>query len=753
MAKTRLPVKGTIGKVINTVSSAAVAAATNTNAANIAALQASIDALNLKLAKNPSGLYPTVWSLISEIPANIVALAALATAGVIIRNPDGSFYTQQLPLGAPGEEGPQGEDGPPGPPGAAGAPGAIGPPGVPGEQGPPGEDGIQGPAGAPGSPGAMGATGPQGVPGPPGEDGQDGDSGPIGPPGPQGPQGLTGSQGPAGPPGPTGADGEDGNDGPPGPMGPQGPSGAAGATGAQGPMGNPGLAGSDGEDGNDGPPGPVGPQGPTGPAGATGPQGPMGVPGNDGLDGEQGPPGPNGLQGPTGSTLVFSNTSVPAGNTVANTAVATAFTSNYTVPANLLQVGSVITVQAFGVLSCAGLAPTIQVQLKMGSTVLLDTGTIAVLIGSSTNVGWNMLGRLVVQQTGSSGKIEAQGSARFATGVASSAVVSLDNTAPITIDTTSNETLTIVVDWGTASTSNTITLRELMVWIDNPTAALIQTVTPITQTLYQIVMGDDSGSGDDPLQYLGKEPDLTYPYTWTGPNTFRQQRASGANAIGLTFSDTVTGVQTPGFGLRLQYLSNNGGVMAAIGLENGGSGTNNESQISFYTQNAGNSLLQRVLIASNGTVSFNAPSSGNTFTLSGAASSFTQALTGSSTSGASFGLAIAAGTTSADLSFSVSSQPGTVYFQVRGDGYSILKQPAVANVTNARMGNVTLNGSGTLAVANTAITTSSRIFLTYLGSAVGLGTTALQASLNPGVGFTIFGTASAQVSYLIVELI
>jgi hypothetical protein len=86
----------------------------------------------------------------------------------------------------------------------------------------------------------------------------------------------------------------------------------------------------------------------------------------------------------------------------------------------------------------------------------------------------------------------------------------------------------------------------------------------------------------------------------TGQSTFSIPRTSGANVNILTLSDNVTGIQTPGFGTRIQYLSNGTGVQAAIGLENGGTGTNNESQISFYTQNAAGGLTQRVIVASNG---------------------------------------------------------------------------------------------------------------------------------------------------------
>ena len=77
-------------------------------------------------------------------------------------------------------------------------------------------------------------------------------------------------------------------------------------------------------------------------------------------------------------------------------------------------------------------------------------------------------------------------------------------------------------------------------------------------------------------------------------------RTCGANSTALVLQDNVTGIQTPGYGLRIAYQSNGTGVYAAIGLENGNTGTNNESQISFYTQNSAGASAQRLKIDAGG---------------------------------------------------------------------------------------------------------------------------------------------------------
>lgn len=82
----------------------------------------------------------------------------------------------------------------------------------------------------------------------------------------------------------------------------------------------------------------------------------------------------------------------------------------------------------------------------------------------------------------------------------------------------------------------------------------------------------------------------------------RTTRASGANSIALVLSDPVTGIQTVGFGNSIQWWSNSGSSIAQIAFEVGGTGTNNESQISFYTQNVAGGLGRKVVIDSSGFV-------------------------------------------------------------------------------------------------------------------------------------------------------
>jgi hypothetical protein len=182
------------------------------------------------------------WTAIQEVPENIVDVAALASFGVLFRDPAGNIITIPIPIAPPGEPGEPGDDVQPGPPGEPGSPGPTGP---------------TGPAGPSGSG--------SGAPGPPGEDGEDGEDGmsipgPVGSQGPTGATGPTGSAGAAGAagygiPGMAGEDGDAGQDGAPGAAGAKGATGSTGttgATGATGPTGSAGAVGATGQDGDDG---------------------------------------------------------------------------------------------------------------------------------------------------------------------------------------------------------------------------------------------------------------------------------------------------------------------------------------------------------------------------------------------------------------------------------------------------------------------------------------------------------------------
>lgn len=207
--------------------------------------------------------------------------------------------------------------------------------------------------------------------------------------------------------------------------------------------------------------------------GGDGDEGSPGPPGNPGPAGAAGAAGAAGVAGPAGTTLVYVNTTVPAGNTVSNTSSETFFASAYAIPASTLAAGNVIRVRLFGIYSTGVVAPSLILKVYFGSTVMIASGTLTTVAGV-TNDGWSAEGLFVVQTIGSSGTVEAQGLSEFSTASTAVLFVNMDNTAAITVDTTISQTIQASVQWGgTVNSSDTITLREMTVEVMATSAILI----------------------------------------------------------------------------------------------------------------------------------------------------------------------------------------------------------------------------------------------------------------------------------------
>src|ERR1019366_3695262 len=88
----------------------------------------------------------------------------------------------------------------------------------------------------------------------------------------------------------------------------------------------------------------------------------------------------------TGSRLLYSNITVPGGNTITNTLAATAFTSTFTLAANSLVAGQQIRLRIFGLYGTSIVAPNVTLAVKLGATAVGTTGAITT-IASVTAAG------------------------------------------------------------------------------------------------------------------------------------------------------------------------------------------------------------------------------------------------------------------------------------------------------------------------------------------------------------------------------
>ena len=168
-----------------------------------------------------------------------------------------------------------------------------------------------------------------------------------------------------------------------------------------------------------------------------------------------------------GTSILNANTSIPAGNTIANTTTETAFTSSYTIPANALVAGSVVRIKLWGTYGTTVVSPNLTGKLKIGSQTLLNTGALSAAINLS-NAGWFADASILVQSIGAGGVVDAQGFAEFASAATTGLSVNIPNTATFTVDTTVTQALTVTIQWSAANAANTITLRQMVVEVLNP---------------------------------------------------------------------------------------------------------------------------------------------------------------------------------------------------------------------------------------------------------------------------------------------
>lgn len=152
---------------------------------------------------------------------------------------------------------------------------------------------------------------------------------------------------------------------------------------------------------------------------------------------------------------------------IANTAVETAFNKTYSIPANSLAVGNIIRVKAFGTYGAVSL-PNLTLRIRIGAN---NVSLHAITAGTNTGLPWFVEVDVIVRAIGASGQIIVgpQNAISQANGTDPSGAQSksylLTGFTTYTIDTTAAKTVDVTAQWGTASASNTITMRGLTVEI------------------------------------------------------------------------------------------------------------------------------------------------------------------------------------------------------------------------------------------------------------------------------------------------
>lgn len=145
-------------------------------------------------------------------------------------------------------------------------------------------------------------------------------------------------------------------------------------------------------------------------------------------------------------------------NTAASTAITassteTAFSTNYTIPANSLRAGSVIKVRFQGIATATNSTDTLTIKLYIGGL----TGT-AIFTSTATDATNNDIfageGIIVIRTIGSSGTLVASGSYTKVEGASGTASRVDFITASTAIDTTTSKLVTASGTWSSANAGN-----------------------------------------------------------------------------------------------------------------------------------------------------------------------------------------------------------------------------------------------------------------------------------------------------------
>jgi hypothetical protein len=214
---------------------------------------------------------------------------------------------------------------------------------------------------------------------------------------------------------------------------------------------------------------------------------------------------------------------------------------------------------------------------------------------------------------------------------------------------------------------------------------------------------DDSGNAifyntiNNTTLYVGSNQSNS-ALTFTAGGAFRMVIAATGNVtinapssgVALTISANTTNE-------ALRLIMGSSASYAQILYDNGTTNFMHLSPGPTSTINANNALALstngtgRLTIGLSGSVTINAPTSGNALSvtaaasanalfLQGAASVYTQNITASSTAGSSLGLIINAGTNSSDAALSVRNQAGSsLWFQINGVGVVTLAAPTASS--------------------------------------------------------------------------
>lgn len=140
--------------------------------------------------------------------------------------------------------------------------------------------------------------------------------------------------------------------------------------------------------------------------------------------------------------------------------------AKFTMPANILQIGTALKVKASGRVSTAASTPgTITFDVRFGSVVAFNGGASATVATSASNVTWELEAILTCRSIGASTSATVLGTGKLITAAlsASTPIMLLPASSPAAgtgFDSTTSFVVDLFTTWSASSASNTLTLHN-----------------------------------------------------------------------------------------------------------------------------------------------------------------------------------------------------------------------------------------------------------------------------------------------------
>lgn len=161
------------------------------------------------------------------------------------------------------------------------------------------------------------------------------------------------------------------------------------------------------------------------------------------------------------SSIFRATASASVSNTTSEGTLIGSGAGTLTLPANFFKAGRTLMIKALGTITNTG-TPTLRINFKLGSTIILDTSSITMVTLTGTRV-FTAEAVITCRSVGGSGTVIGQGFLAYNATTNTMNRIDTPLTGAVTVDTTGTLAVNVTATWGTANASNVITATNFVI--------------------------------------------------------------------------------------------------------------------------------------------------------------------------------------------------------------------------------------------------------------------------------------------------